>query len=303
MPSNSIRVSSARSEPQREATHDFERIDPNVRSWRPRGDGWIDLGRGWGWMDAGHGAGWVVIQAANKKECILGAFDYGSRICEYDLKVSQPRAVLPITFVRSSTSPQASTRTDLLVWMHIYKWSGMGLNRSEVLEYFTTSEKNRNDQDQKNEESEIKVGRSHPAREREKTRMNQYGCPKRTEIKKATNLVVVCHDRPLHLRGIHPGDEILHVSSDHVRRVGDRAWAHSDVTLFDIFHRLKREKRRVSFRQKKLNRNERAYTVPTVSAIFNRQATTAKRLLQNPETVTLFSTSDSLFSRLSKPMS
>lgn len=44
-------------------------------------------------------------------------------------------------------------------------------------------------------------------------------------------------------------------------------------------------------------------TVPTVSAMRIRQTTTASRLRQKPETDTLFSTSESLFSRLRMPMS
>jgi hypothetical protein len=43
--------------------------------------------------------------------------------------------------------------------------------------------------------------------------------------------------------------------------------------------------------------------VPTVSAMRMRQTTTASRLRQKPETVTLFSTSESLFSRFRRPMS
>jgi hypothetical protein len=56
-------------------------------------------------------------------------------------------------------------------------------------------------------------------------------------------------------------------------------------------------------RRKAGSRGGGGRTVPTVSAIRMRQTTTASRLRQKPETVTLFSTSESLFSRFRRPMS
>lgn len=62
------------------------------------------------------------------------------------------------------------------------------------------------------------------------------------EEKRETHLVVVAHHRPLDLTGIHPGDEILHGSSDEVGRIGDGLRPNSDVTLLDVLDGLSREK-------------------------------------------------------------